>query len=52
LRESFIELYDFPILENLRESIQRRFPELQLPPLPKRGALDIQLVNRSRYFFH
>ncbi|RYH29789.1 hypothetical protein EON65_07380 [archaeon] len=47
-----MELYEFPILENLRDSIQRRYPEVEVPELPKRGDLDIKLVGKSSYFFH
>lgn len=52
LRESFVELYEYPILENLRDSIARRFPHVQLPELPKRGSLEIREVTKSKYFFH
>jgi DNA-directed RNA polymerase len=52
LRESFIDLYEHPILENLKDSIERRYPDVEIPQLPKRGSLDIKLVAQSDYFFH
>lgn len=52
LREAFVELYSLPLLEDLRESMVVRFPDVNFPPVPQRGNLDIQLVKDSRYFFH
>lgn len=51
LREQFIELYSQPILEELRESLVMRFPNVTFPPVPKRGNLDLQSVRDSKYFF-
>jgi len=34
LREQFIRLHQEPLLENLRESFQRRFPHINFPPVP------------------
>ena len=52
LRECFVMLYDEPILECLCESLQLRFPDIEFPPIPERGTLDIADVIKSRYFFH
>ncbi|XP_070043947.1 DNA-directed RNA polymerase 1B, mitochondrial isoform X2 [Nicotiana tomentosiformis] len=52
LREKFVELYDAPILENLLESFQQSFPDLQFPPLPERGDFDLREVLESPYFFN
>jgi DNA-directed RNA polymerase len=52
LRESFVELYEQPILENLRDSVLMRYPNLDIPPLPARGDLDLKEVINSSYFFH
>lgn len=41
-----------PLLEDLRDSFVMRFPGIEIPPIPQRGDLDIQLVKESRYFFH
>ncbi|XP_074309443.1 DNA-directed RNA polymerase 1B, mitochondrial-like [Silene latifolia] len=52
LREKFVELYEQPILENLLESFQTSFPNLEFPPLPERGDFDLRDVLESRYFFN
>ena len=52
LRKEFIFLYESPILENLKESMERRFPDIQFPPIPGRGDFDIREVYDSKYFFH
>ncbi|CAN4121991.1 unnamed protein product [Withania somnifera] len=52
LREKFVELYDAPILENLLESFQQSFPDLEFPPLPERGDFDLREVLESPYFFN
>jgi DNA-directed RNA polymerase len=52
LRECFVNLYDLPILESLLDSLEMRFPDAKFPPIPKRGALDLNNVKESPYFFH
>jgi len=52
LRESFVELYDAHVLEQLRDSLQRRFPQIEFPPVPTRGKFDVKDVLSSDYFFH
>ncbi|KAK9063780.1 hypothetical protein SSX86_017652 [Deinandra increscens subsp. villosa] len=52
LREKFVELYDAPILENLLESFQKSFPNLEFPPLPERGDFDLKEVVKATYFFN
>ncbi|XP_002978135.2 DNA-directed RNA polymerase 1B, mitochondrial isoform X2 [Selaginella moellendorffii] len=52
LREKFVELYEQPILENLLESFQKRWPKLKFPDLPVRGDLDLKEVLSSPYFFN
>eukprot|EP01041_Mallomonas_annulata_P008967 gene8967-18555_t len=52
LRESFVELYEVPILENLRTSLQRRYPRVDFPPVPTRGSFNVRDVLQSEYFFH
>jgi DNA-directed RNA polymerase, mitochondrial len=52
LREQFVQLYSLPILANLKASLERDYPEAgPLPPLPKRGDLDLKVVLKSPYFF-
>ena len=52
LRSCFVELYSKPILEDLRESLVMRYPDVEFPPVPTRGTLDIEQVRDSTYFFH
>jgi DNA-directed RNA polymerase len=51
LREEFVHLHGQPLLENLLESVQKRYPGANLPPLPKKGKLNLAEVLNSRYFF-
>jgi DNA-directed RNA polymerase len=51
LREQFVQLHGRPILEHLRQSFQERFPDLEFPPLPPRGELQLSDVLHSPYFF-
>ena len=52
LRECFIDLYKKPLLEDLKSSLELRYPNIVIPPVPSRGELDIEEVKKSRYFFH
>ena len=52
LRDAFIELYEQPILENLRSSLALRYPLIEFPPVPPRGSLELANVKDSKYFFH
>ena len=52
LRDSFVELYEFPVLEDLLDSLQVRFPHIVFPPVPTRGNLNMCNVRDSTYFFH
>jgi len=51
LRETFIDLYDRPLLEELKRSWELRYPTLEFPDIPKRGDLDINEVKKAPYFF-
>jgi len=51
LRDQFVTLYKRPVLEDLRSNTEKRFPGLQLPKLPERGALDLEEVKKAKYFF-
>jgi DNA-directed RNA polymerase len=52
LRDCFRDLYSSPILEDLLESFELRYPSCDFPPLPERGALDMEDVTKSTYFFN
>lgn len=41
-----------PLLEDLRDSFEIRFPEIDFPAIPQRGTLDVKRVKESQYFFH
>ena len=51
LRDSFIELYEQPLLEGLKKTWEIRYPSIVFPDLPERGSLDLRRVKDSPYFF-
>jgi len=51
LRESFIELYNRPLLEELRNMWSLRYPSVTFPDVPERGDLDLNDVRSAPYFF-
>lgn len=51
LREEFVHLHSQPLLENLKESFEMRYPHLTFRDVPKKGKLDLKSVNESTYFF-
>lgn len=51
LRESFIELYDQPLLEDLKRRWEMRYPSITFPDLPPRGDLNLNDVRSAPYFF-
>jgi len=54
IREAFIEQYTPCVLERFREEIVAQLPpELaaKVPPVPAKGALDLDAVRDSAYFF-
>ena len=51
LRSSFVELYEKPLLQDLLKTWEVRFPDLDFPPLPDTGSMDISCVKDSPYFF-
>ncbi|PRP84512.1 DNA-dependent RNA polymerase [Planoprotostelium fungivorum] len=52
LREKFIDLHSSPLLENLLQEFHKAYPEVEFPPLPEKGDLDLREVQKSKYFFH
>lgn len=54
LRESFVEIYRQPILENFTQDVlsELEVNEADLPQLPQKGSLDIEDVLHSDYFFN
>lgn len=51
LREQFIALHSLPLLENLRESFVKRYPDISFDEVPPKGAFDLNKVLESTYFF-
>ena len=51
LRDAFVELHSRPLLEDLLAQMQAAHPDIEFPPLPARGALDLEKVRQSTYFF-
>jgi DNA-directed RNA polymerase len=51
LRDQFINLHSQPILENLKKSFERRFPQITFPDIPERGTFDLENVRKSVFFF-
>jgi DNA-directed RNA polymerase len=52
LRESFVRLHSQPVLKQLAASFKRNHPNIDFPPVPARGQLDLNEVLKSKYFFH
>lgn len=52
LRQCFVDLYSGPILEDLHDSLQMRYPTIDFPPVPERGTLVLDSVKDSKYFFN
>jgi DNA-directed RNA polymerase len=51
LRETFVELHSQPLLEQLLADFQEQHPNVEFPPIPAKGDLDITSVLDSEYFF-
>ncbi len=52
LRQAFCQMYQFDVMESFACEIQKGLPEgVKLPPLPKKGTLDINQVLQSDFFF-
>eukprot|EP00522_Entomoneis_paludosa_P007714 CAMPEP_0172440348 /NCGR_PEP_ID=MMETSP1065-20121228/993_1 /TAXON_ID=265537 /ORGANISM="Amphiprora paludosa, Strain CCMP125" /LENGTH=1049 /DNA_ID=CAMNT_0013189139 /DNA_START=238 /DNA_END=3387 /DNA_ORIENTATION=- len=51
LRDVFVDLYEKPILEDLKQGWELRYPGIEFPNPPETGDLDIQDVKKALYFF-
>mmetsp|Transcript_29541 Transcript_29541/g.71354 ORF Transcript_29541/g.71354 Transcript_29541/m.71354 type:complete len:1318 (-) Transcript_29541:310-4263(-) len=51
LRDCFIDLYSKPLLGDLKESWELRYPGVEFPTLPETGDLDLNEVKSAKYFF-
>ena len=51
LRDTFIELYDQPLLERLKRTWEIRYPTITFPDIPEKGKLDLNVIKDAPYFF-
>lgn len=51
LRDAFVDLYEQPLLESLKETWELCYPSIEFPDLPEKGDLDLNEVKSSPYFF-
>ena len=51
LRESFIDLYNQPLLHDLKKTWEMRYPSIEFPDCPEEGDLDLNDVRLAPYFF-
>ena len=51
LRDCFVDLYNKPLLEDLKKNWELRYPTLDFPELPETGVLNLEEVRRAPYFF-
>jgi DNA-directed RNA polymerase len=52
LRNQFVKLYsDENILEDFAMSLNILYPDVEFPPVPKRGNFDLSVVKGAKYFF-
>ena len=51
LREQFVNLYQRPVLDQLKDYWHVRYPGIHIPEIPDRGSFDISTVRDSVYFF-
>lgn len=52
LREVFVDLHSAPLLDDLRNQFMQRYADVDIPPLPRLGDLDISEVKDAPYFFN
>lgn len=51
LRDEFVKLHSQPLLENLLNNFEERYPHNTFPEVPERGSFDLNKVKDSAYFF-
>jgi len=51
LRETFVDLYKQPLLEDLKAGWEMRYPDIEFPDIPQKGDLDLDEVKSAPYFF-
>lgn len=52
IREAFVEMYEQPVFEKFKETLEGQLPDgKEIPDLPEYGSLDIESVLDSHYCF-
>jgi len=51
LRHTFVQQYEQPVLRQFRDEVQAALGDVELPPLPEMGSLEVHRVMDSLYFF-
>jgi len=51
LRHTFVQQYEQPVLRQFRDEVQAALGDVELPPLPEMGGLEVHRVMDSLYFF-
>jgi len=51
LRDCFIDLYERPLLNDLKRTWELQYPSVEFPDVPERGELDLSEVKDAPYFF-
>ena len=51
LRQKFVDLHGSPLIEQLNEGFESRYPHERFPAIPKQGDFDLEEVKGSTYFF-
>ena len=51
LRQKFVDLHGSPLIEQLNEGFESRYPHEKFPAIPKQGDFDLEEVKGSTYFF-
>ena len=51
LRDQFVKLHKSPLIANLNENFESRYPSERFPKIPAQGSFDLENVKQSTYFF-
>ena len=51
LRKQFVDLHSSPLIEDLYEGFESRYPHEKFPAIPEKGDFDLEEVKNSTYFF-
>ncbi len=51
LREAFVDLHSQDLMGDLRAQLEAAHPDIEFPPLPAVGELELRDVLQAPYFF-